>query len=66
MQNVAINFISYFFTMTIIEAVLVTFVAIVFATFVDTISITYIISSHAITEVSTILFRYSPFTQKMC
>ena len=39
-------------------AVLITFVAIVFVIFVDTISITVIISSHSITEVSGILFNY--------
>ena len=44
-------------------AVLITFVAIVFVIFVDTISITVIISSHSITEVSGILFNYLPFSQ---
>ena len=41
-----------------IEVVLVTFVAIVFVFFVDTMPITGIISSHSITELSAILFKY--------
>ena len=45
MQNIAV---SCFFT----KAVLVTFGAIAFVIFVDTISETVIISSHSITEVS--------------
>ena len=40
-----------------------TFADIVFATFVDTIYITYIISSHTIFESSTILFKYLSFSQ---
>ena len=45
MQSIANNFISFFFTMTIF----VTIVAIVFVIFADTISITDITSSRAIT-----------------
>ena len=44
-------------------AELVTFIAIVFVIFVDTISIAVIISSHSINEVSVILFRYLLFPQ---
>ena len=40
-----------------------TIVDILFATFIDTISITYIISSHAIFESSAILFKYLTFLQ---
>ena len=39
------------------------FLAIVSVIFVDTISITDILSSHAITEVSVILFKYLLFAQ---
>ena len=55
--------ISYFLLRQFIEAVLVTFVAILFAIFVDTISITVIFSSHSITEVSAILFKYLLLSQ---
>ena len=58
MQNIAINFIFYF-----LWQVIDTFVAIVFVSFVDTVSITDIISSHAITEVSAILFKDFLFSQ---
>ena len=40
-----------------------TFVGIAFVHFVDTMSIADIISSDAITEVSTILFKYLSFSQ---
>ena len=40
-----------------------TFVAIVSVFFVDTISVTDIISSHSITEVSAIIFKYLLFSQ---
>ena len=46
-----------------VEEVFLTFVAIVFVIYVVTISITDIISSHVITEISAILFRYLPFSQ---
>ena len=62
MQNIAISFISYFLTSEVID----TFVAIVFAFFVDKISIrnmTNVISSQEITEVSKTLFKYSLFSQ---
>ena len=59
MQNIAINLMSYFFTMIIFF----TFVAIIFVIFVDTISRTDIISSHVITEVSEILFKCLLFSQ---
>ena len=49
----------------LITVVLVTFVAIVFVVFVVTLSITIIISSHSVTEVSSILFKYSLFSQKL-
>ena len=41
-----------------IEAVLVTFVAIVFFFFVDTISTTNTVSSHSVAEVLAIMFKY--------
>ena len=44
-----------------IETVLVTFLAIIFVVFVDIVSITVIISSYSITEVSAILFKYLLF-----
>ena len=46
-----------------IEAVLVTFFAIAFVFFVDTISMTVIILSHSITEVSALPFKYLLFSQ---
>ena len=46
-----------------IEAVLVTFVAIVFVFFVDKLSMTIIISSHSVTAVSAIFFKYFLFPQ---
>ena len=49
MQNLAINFISYF--------------SIVFVIFVDTISITDIIASHSITKVLAIPFEYLLLSQ---
>ena len=51
MQYISLNFFLWKFT----EAVLVTIVAVVFAIFVDKISITVIILSHSITEVLPIL-----------
>ena len=48
------NFISYFLSSEFID----TFVAIAFVIFVETKSITDIISSNAITEVSAIIFKY--------
>ena len=44
-----------------IETVLVTFLAIISVVFVDIVSITVIISSYSITEVSAILFKYLLF-----
>ena len=44
-----------------IVAELLTFVAAVFAFFVDTISVTIIISSHSVTKVAAILFKYLLF-----
>ena len=61
MQNEAISYLFLLWQFT--EAVLVTFVDMVFVIFVDRISITYIISSHSITEVSPILFKYLLFSQ---
>ena len=55
--------ISYFSLRQFIEAVVVTFVFILFVIFVDTISITVIFSSHLITEVSAILFKYLLLSQ---
>ena len=52
MQNIAINFISNFFSMTSMHP----FFAIEFVTFVNTLFILDIIPSHMITEVSAILF----------
>ena len=49
-----------------IEAVVITFVAIVFEIFVDTISIAVFISSHSITKVSATLLKYLLFSQIMC
>ena len=46
-----------------IEAVLVTFVAVVFGFFVDILSIAIIISAHSVTEVSAIFFKYLLFSQ---
>ena len=60
MQNKAI---SYFLLWQFIEAVLVTFVAIVFVIFVAIVSITIRISSHSVTEVPAILFKYLLFSQ---
>ena len=40
-----------------VEATIITFVAIVFVFFVDTLSITNIISSHSVTEVSAMLSK---------
>ena len=54
---------SIFYLTFLICQFINTFVALVFAIFVDTISITDIGSSHAITEVSAILFRYLLFSQ---
>ena len=48
-----------------IEAVLVTFVAIVFFFFVDTISTTNTVSSHSVAEVLAIMFKYYSHKQ-MC
>ena len=59
MQNVAINFISYFLLWQFID----TFADVVFVIFVDTISITDIGSSHLTIEVSAILFKYLLFSQ---
>ena len=46
-----------------IEEVLVTFVAIVFFFFVDTISATNTVSSYSVAEVLAILFKYLLFSQ---
>ena len=54
-----LNFLLWQFT----EEVFASFVAIVFVIFVDTISIADIISSHVITKVSVILFKYLLFSQ---
>ena len=48
-----------------IEAVLVTFVDIVFSFFVDTISTTNTVLSHSVAEVLAIMFKYYPHKQ-MC
>ena len=55
MQNLAIygNLLWQF-----IEAVLGTFASIIFVIFVDATSITDIVSSHIITDVSAVLFKY--------
>ena len=53
------QFISYFLPTDIID----TFILIAFVLFVDTISITDIISLNGINEVSAILFKYSSFSQ---
>ena len=60
MQIIAI---SYFLLYQYIEALLVTIVATVFVIFVDKISITIIISSHSVTEVSATPFKYLLFSQ---
>ena len=52
MQNITINFIS-----SSLWLFIDTLVAIVFVIFVDAISITYTVSSLAITEISAILFE---------
>ena len=40
-----------------------TFIDIVFVQFVDTLSVPFLISTHVITELSTILFKYTPLSQ---
>ena len=45
------------------EAVLTIFVGNVFVIFADTIFITFIISTHSITEVSALLFKHLLFSQ---
>ena len=47
----------------VIEAVLVTFVVIVFVFFIDKLFITIIISSHFVNEVSATPFKYFLFSQ---
>ena len=59
MQDIAIKYISYFISMKIF----VKFGAIVFVIFVDKISVTDIILSHMITEVSATFFKYLLFPQ---
>ena len=61
MQNIA-NLLLFLLSQ-FIEAVLVTFVALVFVLFVDIISITNIVLSHSITEVSTTLLKYLLLSQ---
>ena len=53
MQNITIHFISYFLSSEFTETVLMIFVDIVFATFVDTISVAFIISSCTISITNT-------------
>ena len=48
---------------TFVDIVFVIFVAIVFFTFVDKLSITIIISSHTVTDSSEILFKYLLLSQ---
>ena len=59
MQDIAIKYMSYFFSMKSF----VKFGAIVFVIFVDKISIADITLSHMITEVSAIFFKYLLFPQ---
>ena len=47
-----------FLSTELIETVLVTFVGVVFVAFVDKVFVWFIISSHAVTELSTVLFKY--------
>ena len=54
MQNIAI---SSCFTVAVFETILIRFVTIVFVFFVDTISITVVISWQSITEVSAKIFK---------
>ena len=49
--------------MTFFDRVFVRFDVIVFVTFADTLSVTFIISSYTITENSAILFKYLPFLE---
>ena len=49
--------------MTSFDRVFVRFDVIVFVTFADTLSVTFIISSYTITENSAILFKYLPFSE---
>ena len=59
MQNLAINFVLFF----LLWQLFATFIAIVFVIYTDSISITDLISSQVITEVSEILFKYLSFSQ---
>ena len=61
MPNTAIS--STLLLLQFIKAALVTFVAIVFAFLVDALSINIIITSHSVTEVSAILFKYLLFSE---
>ena len=62
MQNIAaFTFFVRFLLLHFIKVVLVKIGVIVFFFFVDTISKAVIISSHSITEVSVILFKYLLF-----
>ena len=49
--------------MTFFDRVFVRFDVIVFVTFVDTLSVTFIISSYTITENLAILFKYLSFSE---
>ena len=60
MQNIAI---SSCFIVAIYEVILIRFVAIVFVFFVDTISITVVISWQSINEVSAKIFKALLFSQ---
>ena len=55
-----------FLSLEFIETVLLTFVGIVFVTFADKLSLTFIISSPTITKVSEVLFKYLLFSQNTC
>ena len=63
MQKLRIHFISYFLSSEFIGIVLVTIADMVFITSVDALFVMLIISSHTITESSTILFKYLMFSQ---
>ena len=60
MQNIAISSCS---TVTIYETILIRFVTVVFVFFVDTISITVVISWQSINEVSAKTFKTLLFSQ---
>ena len=71
MQNIKINFISYFFairicwhsTRDICWCRICHIFWIAFASVANTLSVAFIISLHILTKVSGILFKYLPFSQ---